>query len=138
MKRMSDVTEVEGWRYIDDEEDKDSLTLRSVPQNTLVYEMTGPLFFGAADKILHIAIKDNTNCLVLRMRSVNAIDATAMHNFETLLETCKKKNVQLILSHVNEQPMQVMKKSGFYDMVGETNFCVHIDEALERAKELDN
>lgn len=138
MKRMSDVTEVEGWKYIDDEEDKDSLTLRSVPHNTLVYEMTGPLFFGAADKILHIAIKDNTNCLVLRMRSVNAIDATAMHNFEALLATCKKKNVQLILSHVNEQPMQVMKKSGFYDMVGEKNFCVHIDDALERAKEFDD
>ena len=51
-----------------------------------------------------------------------------------LESTCKKKNVQLILSHVNEQPMQVMKKSGFYDMVGENNFCVHIDDALERAK----
>lgn len=136
MKRMSDVTEVEGWKYIDDEEDKDSLTLRSVPKNTLVYEMTGPLFFGAADKILRIAVKEDTNCLVLRMRSVNAIDATAMHNFEALLETCKKKNVQLILSHVNEQPMQVMKKSGFYDMVGADNFCEHIDAALKRAEDL--
>ncbi len=136
MKRMSDVTEVEGWKYVDDEEDKDSLTLRSVPQNTLVYEMTGPLFFGAADKILRIAVKEDTNCLVLRMRSVNAIDATAMHNFEALLATCKKKNVQLILSHVNEQPMQVMKKSGFYNMVGAENFCEHIDIALKRAEEL--
>jgi SulP family sulfate permease len=136
MKRMSDVTDVEGWKYIDDEEDKDSLTLRSVPKNTLVYEMTGPLFFGAADKILRIAVKEDTNCLVLRMRSVNAIDATAMHNFEALLDTCKKKNVQLILSHVNEQPMQVMQKSGFYAAVGAENFCEHIDAALKRAEEL--
>ncbi|MBQ6696104.1 MAG: STAS domain-containing protein [Lachnospiraceae bacterium] len=136
MKRMSDVTEVEGWKYLDDEHDQDSVSLREVPHNTLVYEMTGPLFFGAADKILTIALKDNTNCLVLRMRSVNAMDATAMHNFEALLDTCEKKNVQLILSHVNEQPMSVMKKSGFYEKVGEKNFCVHIDEALKRAKEL--
>lgn len=136
MKRMSDVTEVEGWKYIDDEDDKDSLTLRSVPKNTLVYEMTGPLFFGAADKILRIAVKEDTNCLVLRMRSVNAIDATAMHNFEALLDTCKKKNVQLILSHVNDQPMQVMQKSGFYVAVGAENFCEHIDAALKRAEEL--
>ena len=136
MKRMSDVTEVEGWKYVDDEDDKDSVSLRKVPKNTLVYEMTGPLFFGAADKILSIAIKEDTNCLVLRMRSVNAIDATAMHNFEALLDNCAKKNVQLVLSHVNEQPMQVMKKSGFYDKVGEKNFCVHIDDALRRAKEL--
>ena len=136
MKRMSDVTEVEGWKYVDDEDDKDSLTLRSVPKNTLVYEMTGPLFFGAADKILNIAVKEDTNCLVLRMRSVNAIDATAMHNFEALLDTCQKKHVQLVLSHVNEQPLRVMKKSGFYDKVGAQNFCAHIDDALARAKNL--
>ncbi len=137
MKRMSDVTEVEGWKYIDDEEDKDSVSLREVPKNTLVYEMTGPLFFGAADKILQIAFGEETNCLVLRMRSVNAIDATAMHNFEELLDSCDKKKVQLVLSHVNEQPMQVMKKSGFYEKVGAENFCAHIDDALKRAKELD-
>jgi len=136
MKRMSDVTEVEGWKYLDDETDAGSISLRQVPKNTLVYEMTGPLFFGAADKILRIALKDDTNCLVLRMRSVNAIDATAMHNFEALLSTCKKKNVQLILSHVNEQPMQVMQKSGFYASVGAENFCEHIDAALKRAEEL--
>ncbi len=136
MKRMSDVTEVEGWKYVDDEEDAGSISLRQVPKNTLVYEMTGPLFFGAADKILNIAIKDDTNCLVLRMRSVNAIDATAMHNFEALLDTCQKKKVQLILSHVNEQPMQVMQKSGFYEKVGAENFCEHIDAALARAEKL--
>ncbi len=136
MKRMSDVTEVEGWKYLDDENDAGSISLRQVPKNTLVYEMTGPLFFGAADKILRIAVKDDTNCLVLRMRSVNAIDATAMHNFEALLSTCKNKNVQLILSHVNEQPMQVMQKSGFYAAVGKENFCEHIDAALKRAEEL--
>jgi len=136
MKRMSDVTEVEGWKYLDDETDAGSISLRQVPKNTLVYEMTGPLFFGAADKILRIAFKEDTNCLVLRMRSVNAIDATAMHNFEALLSTCQKKKVQLILSHVNEQPMQVMQKSGFYEAVGAENFCEHIDAALKRAEEL--
>jgi len=55
MKRMSDVTEVEGWKYVeDDENDVDSISLRKVPEHTLVYEISGPLFFGAADKILKI------------------------------------------------------------------------------------
>lgn len=136
MKRMSDVTEVEGWKYLDEDNDADSLALRAVPKNTLVYELTGPLFFGAADKILNITAKEDTNCLILRMRSVNALDATAMHNFDTLWETCQKKSVQLILSHVNEQPMSVMRKAGFYDKVGADNFCAHIDDALDRAKQL--
>ncbi len=136
MKRMSDVTEVEGWKYIDDEDDPDSLSLRKVPENTRVYEISGPMFFAAADKILNISLDDKDNCLILRMRSVSAIDATAMHSLEELQEKCVKKNITLVLSHVNEQPMKVMQKAGFDKKVGAKNMCVHIDEALKRAEEL--
>lgn len=136
MKRMSDVTDVEGWKYVDDEDDKDSVSLKTVPENTMVYEINGPLFFGAADKLLRITVRDKKNCLVLRMRSVGTIDATAMHNLELLYEDCKKKGIQMVFSHVNEQPMKVMKKDGFVELVGEENFCAHIDDALKRAGEL--
>lgn len=136
MKRMSDVTEVEGWKYVDDEEDADSVSLREVPKNTVVYEVSGPLFFGAADKILQITLDENINCLVLRMRSVSAIDATAMNNLEQLYQECVKKKIQMVFSHVNEQPMNVMQKSGFFDKVGNENFCAHIDDALQRAQDL--
>ncbi len=136
MKRMSDVTQVEGWKYIDHSKDPDAIELREVPEGTLVYEFIGPMFFAAADKLLKISVPDNTKNLIIRMRSVNAIDATAMHNMEQLLEKCTKKNVQLILSHVNEQPMQVMQKSGFYEAVGSENFCAHIDDAIKRAEDL--
>ncbi|MBE5874051.1 MAG: STAS domain-containing protein [Lachnospiraceae bacterium] len=136
MKRMSDVTDVEGWKDVDDEEDKDSVSLKTVPANTMVYEINGPLFFGAADKLLRITVRDKKNCLVLRMRSVGTIDATAMHNLELLYDDCKKKGIQMVFSHVNEQPMKVMKKDGFIELVGEENFCAHIDDALKRAGEL--
>ncbi len=136
MKRMSDVTEVEGWKYVDDEDDPDSLALKAVPSNTVVYEISGPLFFGAADKILGITLDEKKSCMVLRMRSVSAIDATAMHNLEQLYDKCRKKNITLIFSHVDEQPMNVMHKSGFYDKVGSENFCAHIDDALLRAEGL--
>ena len=94
------------------------------------------MFFGAADKILDIKVKDFTNCLILRMRAVPALDVTAMNSLEQVYQKCKKRGVTLILSHVNEQPLEVMKKSGFYDAVGEENFCSHIDEALEKGKAL--
>lgn len=136
MKRMSEVTEVEGWKYIDDENDPDSISLREVPQNTLVYEISGPLFFGAADKMLNISLGDKDNILILRMRSVNALDATAMHSLEQLYEKCKKKNITLILSHVNEQPMHTIQKAGFDKVLGMDNFCPHIDDALKRAGDL--
>ncbi len=136
MKRMSDVTDVQSWKYIDDENDKDSIDLKVVPSNTRVYELSGPLFFGVADKIMNISLDGDHNCLVLRMRSVNAIDATAMRNLDKIRHACRKKGITLILSHVNEQPMNVMKKSGFYDKVGAENFCPHIDDALKRAESL--
>ncbi len=136
MKRMSDVTSVEGWKEIDDENDPDSITLRVIPEHTVVYEFSGPMFFAAAGKILNISFKEDTKVLVIRMRSVHAIDATAMHNLEQLYEDCKKRNITIVLSHVNEQPMTVFRKDGFDKMIGEENFRPHIDEALKRAEEL--
>lgn len=136
MKRMSEVTQVKGWKYIEEDGDADSIALRQVPKDTLVYEISGPMFFAAADKLLNISYKNEDKCLILRMRSVTAIDATAMRTLETILEDCKRKKITLILSHVNEQPMHVMQKAGFDKAVGKENFCVHIDEALQRAQDL--
>ena len=136
MKRMSDETSVNGWKYIDPDTDKDSIDLRDVPKDIRVYEISGPLFFGAADKIPEIILKDYTRCLILRMRAVPSLDSTALSALELLHKKCKKQGVQLILSHVNKQPLQVMKKSGFYDALGKENFCPHIDDALKRSENI--
>lgn len=136
MKRMSDVTEVEGWTYVDPEDDPDNIGLKAVPKDTFVYEISGPMFFGAADKIMKISLKDTHKCIILRMRSVNAIDATAMHSLEQLQEKCAKKNITLILSHVNDQPLRIMEKAGFVEKIGSEFFCAHIDDALAKAESL--
>lgn len=133
MKRMSEETEVRGWTYYDDESDPDAIELRDIPKGIRVYEISGPMFFGAADRLADITLKDFTKCLVIRMRGVPAVDATAMHSLEQLYEDCKRHNVQLVFSHVNEQPYKTMQKDGFVDLIGADNFCAHIDDALARA-----
>lgn len=133
MKRMSEETEVRGWTYYDDESDPDAIELRDIPKGIRVYEISGPMFFGAADRLTDITLKDFTKCLVIRMRGVPAVDATAMHSLEQLYEDCKRHNVQLVFSHVNEQPYKTMQKDGFVDLIGADNFCAHIDDALARA-----
>lgn len=133
MKRMSEETEVRGWTYYDDESDPDAIELRDVPKGIRVYEISGPMFFGAADRLTDITLKEFTKCLVIRMRGVPAVDATAMHSLEQLYEDCKRHNVQLVFSHVNEQPYKTMQKDGFVDLIGADNFCTHIDDALARA-----
>ena len=107
--------------------------LRQIPMELAVYELTGPLFFGAADRINQITVGEGTRCLILRMRAVPAADSTAMNSMTALYERCKKNGVTLILSNVNEQPMRAMEKAGFVDLVGRENFCRNIEEALDHA-----
>ncbi len=132
MKRMSDETSVRSWAYTEEEWD-DTHALRPVPKGVRIYEISGPLFFGAADRIAEISLRSFTRCLVLRMRSVSAIDATAMNALEALYQRCAKKNIAIIFSHVNEQPMHTMEKAGFIERVGKEHFLPHIDDALELA-----
>ncbi|MEE0897195.1 MAG: SulP family inorganic anion transporter, partial [Acutalibacteraceae bacterium] len=136
IKRMSDETSVTGWQYIENDKDADSIDLKVIPKHVRVYEISGPLFFGVADKILDIKLKDFTSVLILRMRAVPAVDATAMNQIDALYEKCKAGGVTLVLSHVNPQPLATMKKSGFYDKIGEENFCKDINTALDRAKSI--
>ena len=136
MKRMSDETHVDSWTYVDDDSDAVNDHMQKLAKGIRVYEITGPLFFGAANAIEHIVVKDFTKCLVLRMRSVPALDSTAMNALQNLVKYCEAKGITPIFSHVNEQPMHVMEKAGFVELVGKDNFCANISDALKRAEEL--
>ena len=162
MKRMSDEMGVRSWLHVGEGEEQkreeeeasrgakrtmsveeaqlkaaaeeiNPAKLRQIPMELAVYELTGPLFFGAADRINQITVGEGTRCLILRMRAVPAADSTAMNSMTALYERCKKNGVTLILSHVNEQPMRAMEKAGFVDLVGRENFCRNIEEALDHA-----
>ena len=76
--------------------------------------------------------------IVIRMRSVPAIDASAMKSLRELADRAKKKKITLVFSHVNEQPMSVMVKDGFTEYVGAQNFHANIVEALDYAENLVN
>ena len=136
IKRMSDETQVKGWTYIDDDSKEINRHLRELPREIRVYEITGPLFFGAADAIEKILFKDFTKCLILRMRSVPALDITAMNALDELADKCMENNITLIFSHISEQPMRVMEKTGFIRKNGKENFCKNIAAALKRAESL--
>lgn len=137
MKRMADVTGVRGWVYADEDErtaeDKDNLHFKSVPKGVKVFEITGPMFFAAADKFMDLVFDTSENVLIIRMRNVPAIDATGIKTLENILSKCENEKVRVIFSHVNEQPMKVFEHAGIVDRVGKDNFCANIDEALEKA-----
>ena len=136
IKRMSEETHVDSWTYVDDDTPDINENLKKLPLQIRVYEITGPLFFGAADAIEHIVVKDFTKCLVIRMRSVPALDTTAMNALKNLAKVCQAKGIAMVFSHVNEQPMHVMEKAGFVEIIGEENFRPNISAALKHAEDI--
>jgi len=150
MKRMSDVTMVESWKYLssdevkkhdehkqfNEEEDEDHIRFKEVPKKTFVYEITGPLFFGAANRLAGMTDAIKADVVIIRMRSVPAMDETAVNTLEGIIETFIKNDTKLIFSHVNEQPYHVLEKAGIVEKIGKDNFAKNIDEALEMAENI--
>ncbi|GAB6885718.1 MULTISPECIES: SulP family inorganic anion transporter [Streptococcus] len=139
LKRMSDVAAVRQWvdkDSLDDAELSENTDLKHVPSNTVVYEIFGSLFFGAANDFLNFNHEEGKNVLILRMRNVPAMDISGLEALEETLEICQKRGMTLILSHVNKQPYHVMEKAGFVEKVGQENLCENIDASLKRAASL--
>lgn len=132
IKRMAEVSEVRSWTYV--EEEKDGYMV--VPKGTLVYEIVGPMFFADEDKFMDIKAKEDTKAIIIRMRSVPSIDASALRKLVKIHDYCVNNNITLIFSHVNEQPEKMMRKAGFIEKVSKENFCVNIDAAMERAHQI--
>ena len=139
MKRMADVSDIYGWKYAEDYEestDGERIDLKPVPRQVMVFEVNGPMFFGAADKIGQIPLDSDKKVLILRMRSVPAMDATALNSLKKLNARCRKARITMILSRVNEQPLSVMEKAGFDKEIGRENIAPRIDDAICRAGEI--
>ena len=127
LKRMSDESSVRKW--------EENAHMTDIPEDVKIYDICGPMFFGAADKISQIVLDgEDIKYLILRMGAVNSLDSTAMNALEAVLRKCKEKDVKLLLTHVNKQPLSVMKKAGFFDAVGAESYFEHIGEALDSVK----
>lgn len=144
MSRMADTADVRKWtdyeESFDEANDPDSINLIKIPESTVVYEITGPMFFGASDKLMAILSdsKKNHKVMILRMRGVPALDATASKTLNDVFTQCKQNGITLVISHINEQPLSVLKKQGLYDEIGEENFAANIHDAIERARVITN
>ncbi len=137
MRSMSASAEVKGWKYVSPETaSEDAGGLLVIPKSIRVFEINGPLFFAAADKLLKVNSKKQTKVIILRMRSVPAIDASAMKQLREMAERFRKAGVALVLSHVNEQPRRVMEQDGFVDYLGAEHLQPNINEALAYAERL--
>lgn len=145
IKRVMEATEVNIFRdeIIPTDSDGDELLKEEhliIPDHVEVYEINGPYFFGIANRFEEVVLqtKERPQVRIIRMRKVPFIDSTGIHNLTSLCEISHKEGIHVILSGVNPKVHAVLKKSGFYEMLGKKNICDNIHDALEESRHFLN
>ncbi|MCZ7647269.1 MAG: C4-dicarboxylic acid transporter DauA [Planctomycetota bacterium] len=129
MRRMAEVT---GARLLSEEHHERA----DLPPGVMLYEIGGPLFFGAAQKAMSAihAVSERTRVVVLDLRSVPAMDATGLVNLESALGRLRKNGVFVVLAGVQAQPGEVLAKAGVADEDGILAVRHGFEEGLEVAR----
>lgn len=107
-----------------------------LPKGVLLYEINGPLFFGAAQKAmssLH-TIGNGVKVVILDMESVPAIDATGLVNLQSTIKRLHHDKILIILGAVQPQPMEVLEKAALEELDSRIGICATLQEAVDLAK----
>ena len=118
-------------------DDKELLENYTIPKNVEVFEITGPLFFGAAYKFKEAMrfIENPPKVLIIRMRKVPIIDATGIKTITEVYKESKQKGTKLILSEVHSQQIvKELKEARLLFSIGKANVTLTFQEAIERSK----
>ncbi len=142
MKRMSDVTYIKDLKLDSAEDDEGDSGEEIFPakgyDNIMIYEVNGPLFFGAADKFMSALeeVHDRTKIIILRLRAVPAMDATAFRSLEMFFKKTRKRGRRLFITEIQQQPYSVLEKADFFTNFNMHYVCDSLEEALQKSSEL--
>ncbi|MEF3192059.1 MAG: sulfate permease [Campylobacterales bacterium] len=136
INKLMQSTQIEDLVAVQD--DPDATSRKEIPDGVEVYELSGPLFFGVANKLLDTLrlLEKPPRVFILRMRHVPIVDAAGLHTLEEMARHCKRDGTVLILSGVRPEVRRFLSKSGLERMLGAENIVGHIDDALRRAREI--
>ena len=107
-----------------------------LPKNILIYDINGPMFFGAAQKALKtlLNINDEKNIVILDMKNVSMMDMTAIVALKSIVENFQSKDKKLIFSGLNQRVLKKLERAEI-DYV--TTFS-NMHDAIEYAKHIKN
>src|SRR5690625_1760575 len=102
------------------------------------FTVHGPLFFGAADRFestLSRSIHKRPDVLILKMRHVSMIDVTGEANLSAFVKDFVRKKGTVLITELREEPLEMLKRSGLYDLIGAENFFSDTTDAINHALE---
>lgn len=141
MKRMSEETTFKNSSDLFKSNDERGEQLfeeevPEIPKGVLLYEINGPLFFGASQKFQEVVSDLNfkPEILILRMRNVPFIDATGINRLKEISKQFKEKGIQIIISGANRKVKEELLKADVYTLLGKHNLTDNIKLAMDRAQ----
>ena len=107
-----------------------------LPRSVVIYEVAGPLFFGAAQKAMSTlrTLRKNVRVVVLDLRAVPVMDATGLVNLESAIERLREARIFVVLGGLEGQPRAVIEGAGWTDRPDEVAFCASYTEAIALAR----
>ncbi len=144
MFRMADAVEVSaGVEQLDENGDDrplgdDTSQRARLPPGVEAFQISGPLFFGAANRLddLLDQFTQAPSVFILRMRLVPIIDASGVHALKTLLERCRRRGIILVISGLQPQPQRVIRAMALHPHEGELYFVDNYEAALALSRQL--
>jgi len=126
------ITVMSGVEMVATEE---HLHLAELPPHVAVYDVNGPLFFGAAEKALSVLhrLNSSVSVVILDMRDVPMMDITGIVALESLLENLQHKKVKVIIANLQPRIEQKLARAGIEAEEGTLVFCRDIEAAREIA-----
>ncbi len=101
-------------------------------KGVVVYQIGGPLFFGAAEKAVSTIarIRGKARALILVMNAVPAIDVTGLVALESAIEKLQKNGTFVVLAGVAPGVRRSLEKAGLGERPGKLSICSDNEEAL--------
>ncbi len=138
MRNMMKSSSVEQLNITSNDRDED-LNKYKLPNKVDVFEINGPLFFGAAYKFKDAMkqIEEPAEILIIRMRNVPVIDATGIHILKDVCREIKVNGTKLILTEINsDQVMTELRKTRLLFQIGKANVTDTFEKAVQRSNEV--
>ena len=108
-----------------------AVLLFPLPQDVLVYDIQGPLFFGTANILKDLLPKLPPKTCILRLHLSPLIDASGMHAIKEFHALCKKQGTKLYLSEIQPHAKREFKKFGLLEIIDEKHIFNTLNSAIE-------
>ena len=107
-----------------------------LPRSVVIYEVAGPLFFGAAQKAMSTlrTLRKNVRVVVLDLRAVPVMDATGLVNLESAIERLREAGILVVLGGLQKQPREVIERAGWTLRPDQVALCASYAEAIGMAR----